>query len=369
MESSAPASTSKVDYYALLGVAKDADEDLIKQAYRRLVLKLHPDLHAQASSSTRRFQTVSEAYSVLMDPERRAAYDRDCDAEGYLRESSGGVRETLGAVLDSVFGVGKRKTRPGKDRVYRLEISLKLAALGGPQTLTLPARSDCSSCEGRGFEAGTIPDICERCAGRGEVLARPSLRTRPVWCDDCQGRGYVPQEPCQCCAGTGYLDGERVLDVSVPPGVSDGSRLLVRGAGEPGLSGGAAGDLLVDLSVAHHPHLRREGLDIVVDRPISVYTSLLGGEASVPTLLGMRTVTIPAGIRDGTILKLTGYGVRSEDGAVGDQRVCVRVEHPSSLDAMTRTTLEELAASTPPSQFEGTDTMDRALNEGSADDV
>ncbi len=252
------------------------------------------------------------------------------------------ARALFGSILDAVFGVADHRPRRGRDLLYRLPLTLSEVALGARKTLRLPATARCQACQGRGFPPGTVPDLCPRCGGAGEVLARAALRASRAVCEDCQGRGYLPNPACPSCQGAGLSPASREVEVTVPPGTRDGARLLVRGVGEPGLHGGAPGDLLVECAVAPHPILRRQGADVHMDLTVSALDAMLGATVTVPTVHGERPLEVPPGTPHGAALRLPGAGVASprRGEPPGDQIVAVRLSVPAVRAGEERAHLE-----------------------------
>ncbi|MCA9517813.1 MAG: DnaJ domain-containing protein [Myxococcales bacterium] len=331
------------DHYATLGVPRDADDGAIKHAYKLLAARYHPDRDRSAESAGR-FRAVLEAYTVVGDPARRAAYDAGLGDGTVPYERGSAVAEAVGGILDRLFGVRDRTARPGRNRRYRLPVSFADAMRGTPQTLAVPVDHPCDACGGRGFPMETVPELCARCHGGGTIAGRPFLRAVHAACPDCDGRGYVFATPCPDCAGRGVVARTQHFEVPLAPGTADGARLRVRGAGEPGRFGGADGDLMVEVSVTPHRHLRRAGQDIVLTRPLPVTVALVGGRVSVPTIDGQRDIKVPPGSGDGTVLRMAGYGVPGEDGARGDQLVTLALELPDALDDAARAELERALA-------------------------
>lgn len=283
-----------------------------------------------------------EVWSVLGDPTKRAAYDEGRTVAPAPPPPGTSARELFGSILDAVFGVADHRPRPGRDLLYRLTLTLAEAARGAHKAITVPATRPCDACHGRGFPPGAVPALCPRCGGAGEVRARAALRASREVCDACGGRGYQPDPPCSACGGAGLTPSSRVVDVTVPSGTRDGARLLVRGAGEPGLHGGPPGDLLLACSVAPHPTLRREGRDVLMDLTISALDAMLGATVTVPTVLGPRALEVPAGTTHGVTLRLPGLGVASPDGSPRDgaQLVTVQLSVPAVGAGEARARLE-----------------------------
>lgn len=331
------------DYYAVLGVARDAPGDAVRVAYRRLAARAHPDRHQGGADATARFKVIVEAYSVLGDAERRAAYDAGLPLGDPPVERAGGLAEVVGGLVDQLFGVKEGRPEAGRNRVYRLRVAFCDAMTGATQTLVLPVARPCVACDGRGFPPETIPEVCPRCLGTRAVQGRPFLRSTVVTCSTCDGRGYTLPERCSPCAGRGHVASEERLEIPLPPGSASGETLRLRGRGERGRFGGADGDLLVALEVEPHPVLARDGDDVVMTRPVSVFTAILGGEVAVPTVDGERLIRVPPSSPDGASLKMVGFGVARPGGGRGDQRVRLRVELPAALDEAERAAVEAAA--------------------------
>jgi molecular chaperone DnaJ len=341
----APGSPS-LDYYAVLGVPRDADEGTIKQAFRSLAGAHHPDRQPDDDGATARFQAVLEAYRVLSDPAARRRYDAEAVTGPVVVEPGTPLQELLGGVVDQVLGVRRPRPSEGRDHEYRLELSFSDMARGGSQTLSVPGRAPCLCCDGRGFPLEVPPVSCARCGGSGEVQRRVGLRLVAGSCELCGGRGHELSVACEECGGAGRVATRRRVEIDITPGVAPGTRLRVRGAGEPGQAGAAAGDLLVRVAVRPHCALQREGRDVVVERPVPVFVALTGGWVGVPTVEGARRLKLPAGVRDGAVLRMPGLGIGPAGGDRGDQLVTVRVELPRALDEAQaqrlRTIAEEL---------------------------
>lgn len=334
------------DYYATLGLPRDADDAAVKHAYKLLAARHHPDRDKSAQSAGR-FRAILEAYAVIGDPGRRAAYDAGLGDGTVPYERGSAVAEAVGGVIDRLFGVRDRATRAGRNRRYRLAVSFADAMRGTPQALAVPVDEPCDTCGGRGFPMETVPELCARCRGGGTVAGRPFLRAVHAACPDCRGRGYVFAEACPDCAGRGVVARTERLELPLPPGTADGARLRVRGGGERGRLGGPDGDLLVEVSVTPHLHLRRAGPDILLSRPLPVTVALVGGRVTVPTIDGPREIHVPPGSGDGTLLRMAGYGVYGADGARGDQLVTLALELPAPPDDDARAALAQALAAVP----------------------
>lgn len=356
------------DYYAVLGVPRGADALTIRQAYRQLAASYHPDRHPDGSPlATVRFQRVVEAFGVLGEPTKRIAYDAGQAIDAPRIEEGKPLAELFGAVVDQLFGVKGRRVERGADVLYRLELSLSEAAVGVRRELSLPRPEPCAVCEGRGFPMEHLPEICERCAGRGEIQVRRGLRSVLEACADCDGRGHIPVVTCAACSGRGLRDVRRAVQIDVPPGVADGAELLVRGAGGAGRFGGEPGDCLLRVSVRPHPWLRRSGSDVVLERPVRIYDAIAGGWLSVPTLEGACRLRMVADTRDGAVLRMAGLGMGKPGGGRGDQLVTVRVEWPAGLGDDARAALSALAEAAGPDTFPRTARFDGATAEQAAE--
>lgn len=351
----------KRDYYEVLGVGRDATDEDLKKAYRRLALKYHPDRNPDGGDGAEeRFKEVSEAYQVLADPERRARYDRFGHAAfdetqgfgGFGAGFPGGLDDILGDLFGDFFGTARGRGsrgrgRRGDDLQYTVTIAFEEAARGCERTLTFPRHESCTTCGGDGARAGTRPSPCTACRGTGQIRLQQGFFSIAKTCGQCGGRGTVIADPCETCRGSGITQRDHTLNVKIPPGVDDGSRLRLRGEGEGGLQGGSPGDLYVLIQVAEHPLFRRDGADVVCDVPIAFVQAALGAEIEVPTLDGVTTVRIPAGTQSGHVFRLKGRGIREIGGyGTGDQRVRIHVETPRKLTARQRAILKEFAQET-----------------------
>ena len=348
------------DYYEVLGVPRDADEGAIKRAYRQLARTNHPDVAADKVNAEHRFKEINEAYEVLSDREKRATYDRyghagvNGGADGGFGPFGGG--EGFGDIFDMFFGAARsgaaqqKRNGPsrGSDLRYDVEITLEEAFGGTTRDITFRHLATCGTCRGTGAEPGTLVAVCDKCSGSG---IQRQVRQTPLGqfvtqttCVKCHGDGQVVEKPCVTCRGRGRVEQEKQLQVRIPPGVDDGSRIRVTGSGEAGIRNGPDGDLYVYLSVARHPLFRRDGLDLHVDVPVSFPLAALGGPLTVPALDGEAQIHLEPGTQSGSTYRLRGRGMPSvRGGARGDELITVHVVVPTKLSKRERETLEEYA--------------------------
>ncbi len=354
---------AKRDYYDLLGVARGASEAEIKKAYRKKAMDLHPDRNQADPEAEGRFKEVNEAYEVLKDGQKKAAYDRFGHAA--FENGGGGFRGGQGADFSSAFsdvfddlfgdfmggqrggggGRGQRASR-GSDLRYNLRLSLEEAYTGKQATISVPSSAICDTCSGTGAEGGAEPTTCPTCAGMGKVRAQQGFFTVERTCPTCSGRGQIIKNPCKVCGGQGRVRKDRTLNVNIPAGVETGTRIRLAGEGEAGLRGGPAGDLYIFIEVDSHPIFERDNQNLYCRIPVSMTTATLGGELEAPTLDGGRTrVKVPAGVQTGKQLRLRGKGMPSLRGAVpGDLYIELAVETPVNLTTRQRELLEEFEA-------------------------
>jgi len=352
----------KRDYYEVLGVARDADEQAIKTAYRKLAHKYHPDKNeGSASKEAReaedRFKEASEAYEVLSDPEKRARYDRfghlngQPGFEGFGFGGGASINDIFGDIFGEMFGGGggRQRTRQrarGSDLRFHLEIGFEEAAFGTTSRITIPRPKPCDTCKGSGAKPGTGPRTCPTCGGAGEIRLTQGFFSIARTCHHCNGAGRVIVDKCPSCGGAGATRDQATVEVKVPPGVDTGTRLKLSGEGEPApIPGGMPGDLYVVVQVREHPIFKREDTEILCEMPISFSQAALGASIDVPTLDGPVKVKIPAGTQTGRVFRLKGAGVPSlQGGGRGDEHVRVFVETPSHLSKEQRELLERFAA-------------------------
>ena len=344
---------AKRDYYEVLGVNRDASEEEIKKAYRKLAMKWHPDRNPDNPRAEERFKEAKEAYEVLTDGSKRAAYDQfghagvDPTAAASAGAGfSGSFADAFGDIFGDIFGGGRQRGRGrrGDDLRFNLTISFEEAAFGLETKIQIPRHNTCEACDGSGAKRGTSPRTCPTCQGAGQVRYQQGFfsLTRP--CPDCAGAGKVIESPCPECRGSGRVKGKKSISLKIPAGVETGSRLKLSGEGESGAQGGPPGDLYVVISVREHPIFQREGQDVICEIPISFVQAALGCELEVPTLEGKVRLKIPVGTQSGKVLKLAGKGIPVLQGyGRGDQMVVVRVETPTHLTARQKGLLEEFA--------------------------
>jgi molecular chaperone DnaJ len=340
-------------YYEVLEVERTVDDGQIKTAFRKLAMKWHPDRNPGDTSSEHKFKEINEAYEILKDPDKRAAYDRYGHAafEQAMGGPGGGFGADFGSafsdLFEGIFGMSSARGRTGRERGadlrYNMEISLEEAYSGKTAQLRIPTSVTCEACSGSGAKSGTRPKACPTCAGSGRIRHAQGFFTLERTCVACQGRGQVIDSPCPSCSGAGRVTRERTLSVNIPPGVEDGTRIRLGGEGEAGVRGGPTGDLYIFLSLSSHPFFQREGADLHCRVPISMVSAALGGEFEVPTIGGDNTrVKVPEGTQSGRRFRLQGKGMpvlRSKQ--TGDMYVQVVVETPQKLTKRQRELLNE----------------------------
>lgn len=340
-----------IDYYELLEVDRSADDKTLKSAYRRIAMICHPDRNPGCADSEARFKAVSQAYDVLKDPQKRAAYDQYGKAAFENGGMGNGGAGSAGFgdfsdIFESFFGGGGGRGRGparGADLRYDMEITLDEAFHGKSAQVTIDVATQCDTCSGTGATPGTSTRGCNMCSGHGKVRAQQGFFVVERTCPTCHGRGEVVENPCKKCRGEGRADERKTISIDVPPGVDEGTRIRVSGKGEAGPSGASAGDLYIFIHVARHKMFEREGTSLFCRAPISFTTAALGGEIDIPGLDGQKhIITVPAGIQSGKQLRQRGAGMPVLQGrGRGDMVVQIEVETPTKLTARQKEILAE----------------------------
>jgi molecular chaperone DnaJ len=353
---------AKRDYYETLGVPKNASDEEIKKAYRKHAMKHHPDRNQGDASkgAEEKFKECKEAYEMLSDPQKRAAYDQYGHAGvdpnmrgGPGQEGFGGFAEAFGDIFGDMFGqqrggrgAGGRQVFRGGDLSYAMEITLEEAARGKDAQIRIPSWEACDTCHGSGAKPGTQVKTCGTCAGAGAVQMRQGFFSVQQTCPTCRGAGKVIPEPCTVCQGQGRIKKQKTLEVKIPAGIDGGMRIRSTGNGEPGTNGGPAGDLYIEIRLKKHDIFERDGDDLHCSVPISIITASLGGEIDVPTLAGKAVIDIPEGTQTGKQFRLRGKGVKGVRASYpGDLYCHIVVETPVKLNEPQRKLLRELEES------------------------
>jgi molecular chaperone DnaJ len=350
---------AKRDYYEILNVARNASEAEIKQAYRRLAMKHHPDRNPGDQVAEEHFKEAKEAYEVLSDSRKRAAYDQfghagvDSSTGGGFGGGFGGggpadLNDLFGGVFRDIFGGarggGGNQAYRGADLRYILDLTLEEAVFGATSKIRVPTLVTCATCAGSGAKPGTKPITCPTCRGVGQVRMQQGFFSIQQTCPRCQGRGTIIPEPCETCGGSGRVEEQKTLSVKVPAGVDNGDRIRLSGEGEAGESGGPPGDLYVQIRVKPHPIFTREGNDLYCEVPIGFATAALGGDLEVPTLDGRVSLKIPAETQTGKVFRVRGKGVKPvRGGATGDLLCRVAIETPVNLTREQKDLLQKFA--------------------------
>jgi molecular chaperone DnaJ len=356
--------TEKRDYYEVLAVSRTATEDEVKRSYRKLAVKYHPDKNPDDPHSEEKFKELGEAYDVLIDADKRAAYDRFGHAAfaqgspgrgGGFHDPFDIFREVFGGggggggIFETFFGGGATADREGRQRGsdlrYDMQITLEEAAFGVDKEIEVRKLDTCAKCSGKGAEPGSRTINCPNCGGRGQVISSRGFFQVSQTCPRCRGVGQIIEKPCSACAGEGRAENTSRIKLQIPPGIADGSRLRSSGNGEAGIRGGAAGDLYVVIHIKEHPIFQREEDNLYCEVPVSFTLAALGGEIAVPTLEGKANLKVPAGTQSGQVFKLRGKGVVNVNARDrGDLLARLLVEVPSRLNSEQREKLEEFAA-------------------------
>ena len=355
---------AKRDYYDVLGVARGASAEELKKAYRQKAKELHPDRNSDNPNAEAQFKEVNEAYDVLKDADRKAAYDRFGHAafegggggRGPQGFGGGGGNADFASAFSDVFedlfgdfmggrggGGGRSRAQRGSDLRYNLRVSLEEAHQGVQKTINVPTSVACDTCRGTGAEGGAEPVTCPTCSGMGKVRAQQGFFTVERTCPTCNGMGQIVKNPCRSCGGAGRTEKERSLSVNIPAGVETGTRIRLAGEGEAGLRGGPSGDLYIFIEVKDHPIFQRDGVHLYCRVPISFTTAALGGEVEVPTIDGGRSrVKVPAGSQTGKQMRLRAKGMPAlRGGGVGDMVLELAVETPVNLTSRQKELLVE----------------------------
>ncbi|HEY4373962.1 MAG TPA: molecular chaperone DnaJ [Burkholderiales bacterium] len=346
---------AKRDYYEVLGVAKDASEEDIKKSYRKLAMKYHPDRNPDNKDAEEKFKEAKEAYEMLSDANKRAAYDRfghagvdpSVGAGPGAGAGMGGFADAFGDIFEGIFGGGggrggRSNVYRGSDLRYNLEITLEQAARGYETKIRIPSIEQCETCHGSGAKPGTSTKQCPTCNGAGQVRVQQGFFSIQQTCPRCHGSGKIIPEPCKTCDGAGRVKRQKTLSVKIPAGVDEGDRIRLSGEGEPGMNGGPPGDLYVQMSIKQHPVFQREADDLHCEMPISFVTAALGGEIEIPTLDGAAQIKIPAETQSGKTFRLRGKGIKGVRSSVpGDLYCHVVIETPINLTSQQKELLRE----------------------------
>jgi molecular chaperone DnaJ len=347
---------TKKDYYETLGVARNASDADIKKAYRRLAMKYHPDRNPGDKTTEARFKDAKEAYEVLSDSQKRAAYDQfghagvDPSAAagaagGFYSAGGANFADIFGDVFGDIFGGGRARGAQvfrGANLRYSLELSLEDAVRGTEVRIRVPAMEKCDACQGSGAKVGTSSTVCRTCGGHGQVRMQQGFFSVQQTCPKCHGAGKVITDPCPTCHGAGRVQHTKTLSVKVPAGVDEGDQIRLAGEGEAGENGGPPGDLFVQIRLKAHPLFKREQDDLYCEMPVSFATAVLGGELEVPTLDGRASIKIPPGTQSEKLFRLRGKGVRNvRSGQTGDLYCRISVETPVNLTAKQKELLQE----------------------------
>lgn len=346
---------AKKDYYEILGVSRDADEREIKKAYKRLAMKHHPDRNQGDKDSEAKFKEIKEAYEILTDAQKKAAYDQYGHAAfehggmgggGFGGGGGGDFNDIFGDVFGDIFGGRRQRASRGSDLQYNMVLTLEEAVRGVTKEIRIPTLAECDTCHGSGAKAGSSATTCSTCHGAGQVQMRQGFFAVQQTCPTCNGRGKIIKDPCNKCHGQGRVEKTKTLSVKIPAGVDTGDRVRLSGEGEAGENGAPAGDLYVQVQVKQHPIFERDGNNLYCEVPINFAMAALGGEIEVPTLDGRVNLKVPAETQTGKLFRMRGKGVKSvRGGAQGDLLCRVVVETPVKLNDKQKQLLRELEES------------------------
>ena len=345
---------SNKDLYEVLGVSRSASDDEIKKAFRKLAMKYHPDRNPDNEEAVEKFKEIQNAYAILSDPQKKAAYDQYGHAGvdpnmggGFGGGFGGGAGFDFGDIFSQMFGGaagggGRQQSYQGADLQYAVEITLEEAAAGLKKRITIPTYKECDICHGSGAKPGTSVSTCGTCGGSGTIHVRQAIFQLQQTCPTCHGSGKQIKDPCTSCRGEGRVKTTKTVEVNIPAGIDDGQRIRLSGEGEPGQHGAPSGDLYVVVHVKAHKTFERNGLDLHCELPISFATAALGGEVEVPTLEGKVKLTIPKETQTGRRMRVKGKGIKSlRSSATGDLYCHVLVETPVNLTDRQKELLEE----------------------------
>ena len=347
---------TKRDFYEILGVPKNASDDEIKKSYRKLAMKYHPDRNQGDAAAEVKFKEAKEAYEMLSDAEKRAAYDQygHAGVDPNMRGAAGaggfgGFGESFGDIFGDIFGQARRQQGGGRqvfrgnDLSYAMDITLEEAAAGKKTEIRIPSYDECDTCHGTGAKPGTSAKTCGTCQGQGVVQMRQGFFSVQQNCPHCRGSGKIISDPCSPCHGQGKVKRQKTLEISIPAGIDDGMRIRSTGNGEPGTNGGPPGDLYIEIRLQKHDVFQRDGDDLHCEVPISFTTAALGGEVTVPTLNGEAAIDLPDGTQTGKQFRLRGKGIKGVRASFpGDLYCHITVETPVKLTEHQRKLLKEL---------------------------
>lgn len=347
---------AKRDFYEVLGVPKNASDDEIKKAYRKLAMKWHPDRNQGDASAESKFKEVKEAYEMLSDAEKRGAYDQygHAGVDPNMRGGAGGpggFGDAFGDIFGDIFGGGRRgggggggrQVFRGNDLSYAMDITLEEAAAGKESQIRIPSWDSCTPCDGTGAKPGTQAKTCTTCHGAGQVQMRQGFFSVQQTCPHCHGKGKIIADPCNTCHGQGQNKTNKTLEIKIPAGIDDGMRIRSTGNGEPGQNGGPPGDLFIEIRLRKHDIFERDGDDLHCQVPVNMTSAALGGEIDLPTLAGKATIEIPEGTQNGKTFRLRGKGIKGVRSSIAGDLYChIVTETPVKLTEHQRKLLKEL---------------------------